>query len=117
MHDYYAERIRSWPRHHSQLQPTVYPYYGDYDDGPMPVMQIVRAFHPRKHEHEEYSEGDSDVEKATRAHIQATSEYEKVKEVFDDAKKKLEECEAKVQAATKRLEKAKREWRRYHLYY
>lgn len=114
MYDYYLESFRPRYRHQGQMQSMAYPSYDDYDDCDERVLdnmqrQLVKAFRLRKHHSDSDSENDNnDLEKATRAHIEATLEYEKLKEQFDDAKKKLEECEEKVQAAAKQLEKAKK---------
>jgi hypothetical protein len=50
----------------------------------------------------------NNVEKATRAHVEAQKECEKAKEKFDEAKKKFEECEEKVNKAEAALQWAKR---------
>lgn len=113
MQDYYAERLRPLYRYETQFQPLVYSHY-DYDDRPPSSMQrqLSRVCRPRQYDSDSESDEDNGIEKATRAHIEATSEYEKAKEKSDEAQKKLEECEAKVQAAAKRLNKAKKELRR-----
>ncbi|KAH6629413.1 hypothetical protein C7974DRAFT_413212 [Boeremia exigua] len=113
MHDYYGERLSSpWYRHQSQLQSIVIPSYEDALQ-----RQLFKACRSKKYDSDDDSDDENVVEKATRAHMQATSDWEKAKEKSEDAKKKVEECEAKMHAATRKLEKAKRETRRFMHHY
>lgn len=114
MHDYYAERLHPWYRRQSEIQTMEYPYYDDYDERVLGSMQqqLVKAFRPCKYDSDSDSEEGDGLEKVKKAQIQTTLEYEKAKEVSDDAMKKLMECEAKMHAANKEFEKAKRSRRR-----
>lgn len=51
---------------------------------------------------------DSDIENATREHVEISKEHEKIKERYEEAKKKFQESEGKVKDATKKLKLAKK---------
>ena len=119
MQEYYTDRAYgAWARPHGQIPQVVYPYYDDYEERlshglQRRLSQAYRLGHIKVEESDE----ESDLEKATRKHITATEQLNKAKKQSDEAKRKLEDCEASVRAATVRLEKAKRELRRYRYTY
>ncbi|KAF1926998.1 uncharacterized protein M421DRAFT_93572 [Didymella exigua CBS 183.55] len=107
MHDYYAERL-GYGRHRSQLQSMCCPpqpiYYDDFGERVL-AMQLAKTLQPRKYDSEVDSDDENDVDKAISAHVRATIEYETIKGKYDDAKKKVDECAAKVKAAKRRAKK------------
>lgn len=110
--DYYAQAIcEICSRHRHRMQPYYDPYYENYRDPYVTALQVATAWalrlrrHKiRRHDSEEDSDEDSsDVEKATRAHIEATREHDNIKEKFEDIKKTFEQSEVKTGAAAKNL--------------
>ncbi|KAF1832301.1 hypothetical protein BDW02DRAFT_600094 [Decorospora gaudefroyi] len=59
------------------------------------------------HSHFNFNNTEHSVEQATRAHVEAQSEFSKAKEKYEEAKKKFEECEEKVKKAEQQLQWAK----------
>lgn len=119
MQEYYTDRAYgAWARPHGQIPQVVYPYYDDYEDRlahglQRRLSQAYRSGHIKVEESDE----ESDLEKATKKHITATEELNNAKQQSAEARRKLEDCEASVKAATDRLEKAKKELRRYRYAY
>lgn len=122
--DYYGQIIgKPFPHHRHRVQQYYDPYYDSYCE-PLTALELhAMASHPRRQkvrrcESEEISDEEhSEIEKATRAHVEATREHEKIKEKFEDIKKSFEQSEAKVKAAAKKLERAKKNEANYNYGY
>jgi hypothetical protein len=118
MQEYYTDRAYSaWAR--SQIPQVIYPYYDDYDEKLAHGLQrrLSKAYRSGHIGVAEDSDEESDLEKATKKHIEATTELDTAKRESEKTKRLLDECEAKVRAATDKLEKAKRELRRLRYAY
>lgn len=102
MEDYY------WPHHRGRRQIIHDPHNRNYDERLLPLMQQLIAYNGKDHEPQDDWAEESDIEKATRVHVEVMREHEKIKEKFVEAKKNLEESEAKVKEATTKLKRAKR---------
>jgi chromosome segregation ATPase len=120
MQEYYTDRAYgAWARPHGQIPQVVYPYYDDYEERLAHGLQrrLSKAYRSGHIGVEEESDEESDLEKATRKHIAATEELDQARKQSDEAKRKLEDCESRVRAATDKLEKAKKELRRHRYAY
>ncbi|KAF3048333.1 hypothetical protein E8E12_011698 [Didymella heteroderae] len=118
MDDYYG-RTLGWNPQRGQRDPYYYPIIPQYDDygvlGPFTnrIPVATRKVPIFEYDSGKDTESDSDyrrllakrAEKAAEAKAKATAEYEKAKAKVDEAKKALEECEAKMHAASKELVK------------
>jgi patatin-like phospholipase/acyl hydrolase len=96
--------------HQSRRKQFFVPYYDNFGENFMPLTHW-HNYHPAYRRRGSESSSDielpSSVEDATRAHVEATIDFEKAKEKFEEAKKKFEDCEKKMKEAKKKLQMAK----------
>lgn len=123
MMDDFCARSMGWNPHRSQRDALCCPIFPQYDDYGIlvpfanRVPAVTRKVPVYAYDSEEDTESDSDpytrptvkkAERAAEAKVKATAEYEKAKAKVDEANKALEECEAKMHAASKKLAKLAR---------
>lgn len=115
MDDFYRQFLRR--SHRNRAQWTSPPYYDHYGEAFMPFAYFAACKTKDRDPKDEQEEEPNDIEKATRAHVEATLEHEKIAEKLEEVKKQFEESEAKVKEAEKELQKAKAEYARMIKYW